>query len=125
MTFEGKARAESMSSAARGDLPPLSDHASFVFLPIRILQRKTLAEAASVLVSLTCGPDLTMKDVHRVMEQINNKCGDAQVVMGAAIDAALFTRPLSFAALQPGVRFAKESTENGVHNLLESWAEKI
>ena len=49
MTFEQAARAESMSSAARGDLPPLSDHASFVFLPIRILQRKTLTEAELTL----------------------------------------------------------------------------
>src|SRR2546428_13371364 len=49
MTFEEKARAESMTSAARRDLPPLSDHACFVFLPIRIPQRKTLAEAELTL----------------------------------------------------------------------------
>ena len=49
MTFEQAARAESMTSAARGDLPPLSDHACFVFVPIRIAQRKTLAEAELTL----------------------------------------------------------------------------
>jgi hypothetical protein len=49
MTFEQKARPESMTSAARADLPPLSDHACFVFLSIRILPRKTLAEAELTL----------------------------------------------------------------------------
>src|SRR5439155_12861968 len=49
MTFEEEARAESMTSAARADLPPLSDHACFVFLPISIAQRKTLAEAELTL----------------------------------------------------------------------------
>ena len=49
MTFEQKARAETSTSAAREDLPPLSDHACFVFVPIRILPRKTLAEAELTL----------------------------------------------------------------------------
>src|SRR5438105_8671841 len=49
MTFEQKSRAESMTSAALGDLPPLSDHACLVFVPIRIAQRKTLAEAELTL----------------------------------------------------------------------------
>lgn len=47
---------------------------------------KTLAESDAVLVSLTGGPDLTMSEVHRVMEHINGKCERAQVLMGAAID---------------------------------------
>lgn len=47
---------------------------------------KTLAESAAVLVSLTGGPDLTMSEVHRVMEHINGKCERAQVLLGAAID---------------------------------------
>ncbi|HEV8095092.1 MAG TPA: hypothetical protein VGP71_05140 [Burkholderiales bacterium] len=49
MTFEQKARAETSTSAAREDLPPLSDHACFVFVPIRIAPRKTLAEAELTL----------------------------------------------------------------------------
>src|SRR3989442_11510754 len=49
MTFEQAARAESMTSAARRDLPPLSDHACFVFVPIRIAQRKPLAEGELTL----------------------------------------------------------------------------
>jgi cell division protein FtsZ len=53
---------------------------------------KTLAESDAVLVSLTGGPDLTMSEVHRVMEHINGKCDRAQVVMGATIDEAFRER---------------------------------
>jgi len=45
---------------------------------------KILAESDAVLVSLIGGPDLTMTEVHRVMEHINGKCAKAQVIMGAA-----------------------------------------
>jgi cell division protein FtsZ len=45
-----------------------------------------LTESGAVLVSLTGGPDLTMAEVNRVMEQINRHCEHAQVMMGAAID---------------------------------------
>jgi cell division protein FtsZ len=53
---------------------------------------KTLAESDAVLVSLTGGPDLTMSEVHRVMEHINKKCERAQVMMGAVIDEAFRER---------------------------------
>ena len=53
---------------------------------------KTLAESDAILVSLTGGPDLTMSEVHRVMEHINGKCERAQVMMGAAIDEAFRER---------------------------------
>ena len=49
---------------------------------------KALGEAEAVLVSLIGGPDLTMAEVNRVMEQINRHCEHAQVIMGAAIDEA-------------------------------------
>jgi cell division protein FtsZ len=45
---------------------------------------KILAESDAVLVSLIGGQDLTMSEVHRVMEHINGKCAKAQVIMGAA-----------------------------------------
>jgi cell division protein FtsZ len=51
-----------------------------------------LAEADTLLVSLVGGPDLTMAEVRRVMEQINRHCQDAQVIVGAALDAALTGR---------------------------------
>lgn len=47
---------------------------------------KILDDSDAMLVSLTAGPDLTMAEVHRVMEQINHKCERAQLIMGAAID---------------------------------------
>jgi len=47
---------------------------------------RLLGESDAVLVSLTGGPDLTMADVNRVMEQVNGQCKGAQVIMGAAID---------------------------------------
>ena len=47
-----------------------------------------LGESDAVLVSLMAGPDLTMAEVNRVMEQINRQCEHAQVIMGAAIDEA-------------------------------------
>jgi cell division protein FtsZ len=45
-----------------------------------------LGETEAVLVSLIGGPDLTMAEVNRVMEQVNRQCEHAQVIMGAAID---------------------------------------
>ncbi len=47
---------------------------------------QALTEAASVLVSIVGGPDLTMAEVNRVMEQINRQCEGAQIIMGAAIE---------------------------------------
>jgi cell division protein FtsZ len=46
---------------------------------------QALAEAESVLVSLAGGPDLTMAEVNRVMEQINRQCENAHIIMGAGI----------------------------------------
>ncbi len=53
---------------------------------------KALTDADSVLVSLLGGPDMTMADVNRVMEQINQQCAQAKVVLGAAIDQAMHDR---------------------------------
>ena len=45
-----------------------------------------LAESDSVLVSILGGPDLTMAEVSRLMEQLNAQCPHSQVTLGAAID---------------------------------------
>jgi cell division protein FtsZ len=50
---------------------------------------RALAESDAVLVSLMGGKDLTMAEVNRVMEQINRQCEHAQIIMGAAVDAAM------------------------------------
>jgi cell division protein FtsZ len=47
---------------------------------------KMLSESEAVLVSLMSGPDLTMVEVNRVMEEIQRRCEHAQVIMGAALD---------------------------------------
>jgi cell division protein FtsZ len=51
-----------------------------------------LGESEAVLVSLIGGPDLTMAEVNRVMEQVNRQCEHGQVIMGAAIDEAFSER---------------------------------
>jgi cell division protein FtsZ len=51
-----------------------------------------LADADAVLVSILGGPDMTMAEVDRVMQQINQQCPQAKVVMGAAVDEALRER---------------------------------
>jgi cell division protein FtsZ len=45
-----------------------------------------LARAESVLVSVLGGPDMTLADVQRAVEQISRLAGRARIVMGAAID---------------------------------------
>jgi cell division protein FtsZ len=57
-----------------------------------------LGESEAVLVSLIGGPDLTMAEVNRVMEQVNRHCEHAQVIMGAAIDET-FTERLAVAII--------------------------
>lgn len=46
---------------------------------------KALESAASVIVSILGGPDLGMTDVNRVMADINQRCPNARVIMGAAV----------------------------------------
>jgi cell division protein FtsZ len=46
---------------------------------------QSLAEADTVLVSLAGGPDMTMAEVNRVMEQINRQCENAHIIMGAGL----------------------------------------
>ena len=49
---------------------------------------RALAESDAVLVSLTAGKDLTMAEINRVMDQVKRQCVHAQIIMGAAVDAA-------------------------------------
>jgi cell division protein FtsZ len=48
-----------------------------------------LAESDAVLVSLIAGKDLTMAEINRVMDQVKRHCSSAQIIMGAAVDAAM------------------------------------
>jgi cell division protein FtsZ len=53
---------------------------------------QVLSEAETMLVSLVGGPDLTIAEVQRVMDQINRRCENAHLIMGAAIDEAFAGR---------------------------------
>jgi cell division protein FtsZ len=53
---------------------------------------RLLAEADAVLVSVAGGLDLTLKEVNQVMDQIKRRCENAQLVVGAAVDAAFNQR---------------------------------
>jgi cell division protein FtsZ len=47
---------------------------------------RRLSDVEGALVSIVAGPDLTMAEINRVMEQIHRQCERAQVIMGAATD---------------------------------------
>jgi cell division protein FtsZ len=51
-----------------------------------------LDESEAVLVSLIGGPDLSMAEVNRVMEEIQRRCEHAEVVMGASLDESFRDR---------------------------------
>ncbi len=53
---------------------------------------QALSGAEAILVSIVGGPDLTMGDVNRVMQQINTRAQTPHLVMGAAIDEAFHDR---------------------------------
>lgn len=46
---------------------------------------KALAQAEAVLVSVTGGPELSMADVNRIMEDIEGRCDSGEVSMGACV----------------------------------------
>ena len=50
---------------------------------------RALADSDAVLINLTAGKDLTMAEINRIMEQVKRQCGEAQIIMGAAVDEAL------------------------------------
>jgi len=50
---------------------------------------RALADSGAVLVSLTAGANLSMAEIQRVVEQVKRQCHHAQIIMGAAVDAAL------------------------------------
>jgi cell division protein FtsZ len=83
---------------------------------------EALKAADAVLVSLMGGPDLTMADVNRVMEQMNQQCQQAQVIMGAAVDEAfrdrlavtvIATRRSAHDPLTPGAKKSAEAAPAG------------
>lgn len=79
---------ESVFATAEATGPTRSREVLDKLLAHPLLDRgEILSESSAVLVSILGGPDLTMTEVNRIMEDINAKCAQAQVLMGAALDA--------------------------------------
>jgi cell division protein FtsZ len=55
-------------------------------------QGHALADAAGVLISIAGGPDLSMAEVNRIMEQFSRHCEHAHLILGAAIDEMMAGR---------------------------------
>lgn len=53
---------------------------------------KQLDEAGSVLVSIAGGNGLSMAEINRLMEPFNQRCANAEVILGAMIDPAMQDR---------------------------------
>lgn len=53
---------------------------------------KALESAATVMVSILGGTELSMKDVNRLMRQVNTYAPNARVIMGAAVDGSFAGR---------------------------------
>jgi cell division protein FtsZ len=50
---------------------------------------QVLTAADAVLVSIVGGPNLTMAEINRVMEQVGRQCENAQLILGAAIEESM------------------------------------
>jgi len=75
---------------------------------------EVLAEADTVLVSLAGGPDLTMVEVNRVMEQVNRQCENAHIIMGAGIHENLAGKlSVTLVASRPKAREERGTTRPG------------
>jgi len=84
---------------------------------------RALAESSAVLVSLTAGTNLSMSEINRVMDQVKHQCHRAQIIMGAAVDAALGDRLcVTVIAARPEAAPAglKPQTETGTAGALSS-----
>ena len=72
---------------------------------------QVLSEADTVLVSLSGGPDFTMTEINRVMEQINRQCENAHIIMGAGIHEALAGKlSVTLVASRPKARDERASS---------------
>lgn len=68
---------------------------------------RLLTQATDILVSLVGGPDMTIADVNKVMEQLQRKAEGCNIVMGAAIDDT-FANRLSLTVIVTARNVAQE-----------------
>jgi cell division protein FtsZ len=86
-TLLRNSRTESFFATAEASGPSRSRDLIEKLLAHPLLDQGALiADSGAVLVSLISGPNLSMAEVNRVMEEIQSRCEHAQVMMGAAID---------------------------------------
>ncbi len=89
---------------------------------------QVLAEADAVLVSLAGGPDMTMAEINRIMEQINRQCENAHIIMGAGIQEALAGRlSVTLVASRQNTRQEQVSTrpaKSGQKEVVDSQAQE-
>jgi cell division protein FtsZ len=53
---------------------------------------QVLNESDSLLVSIVGGPDMTMNEIHKLMEPLHRQCENAHIIFGAAIDESFAGR---------------------------------
>ena len=53
---------------------------------------QVLNESDSLLVSIVGGPEMTMSEIHKLMEPLHRQCENAHIIFGAAIDPAFAGR---------------------------------
>jgi cell division protein FtsZ len=78
---------------------------------------QVLAAADAVLVSIVGGPNLTMAEINRVMEQVGRQCENTQLILGAAIEESMgevleITLIASGKSSQPNAESIPSSTES-------------
>ncbi len=87
---------------------------------------QALTESETVLVSLMGGPDLTMVEISRVMEEVNRRCGQAQVMMGAVIDESFRERlAITLVAARKPADTAEEPARPGSGRMSEGLDEQL
>jgi len=89
---------------------------------------QALAEAETLLVSLVGGPDLSIAEVSRVMDQVRRNAERAQVIAGTAIDDAMRDRLyVTLIASAPSATLAQAHPGDSDHvrHLAHQTAEEI
>ncbi len=89
---------------------------------------QVLAEADAVLVSLAGGPDMTMAEINRIMEQINRQCENAHIIMGAGIQDVLAGKlSVTLVASRQNTRPEREQTrpaKSGLKDVVDAQAQE-
>jgi cell division protein FtsZ len=83
---------------------------------------QVLNESDSLLVSIVGGPEVTMNEIHKLMEPLQRQCENAHIIFGAAIDAAYAGR-LSVTLIASRRRQAEEPP--AIHGLTPDHIESL